>query len=475
MRRGFGTRFLVVGVLILLMFIPLFFVAEVVGGRRALSNDTVTEIGRTWGGEQSFAGPRLVIPVTEEVIRETLRDKTDPETGAALIDPVTGRARTETVRQRVTERRSPIHVYPRTFEASVSSTTELRRRGIFTAPVYRAQIEVDFDFPADTLAALDPGTSVIQWEEAWLEVFVSNSAGLRGDAVLTGPSGEIAMEPSGTPDQPGIRAELGDPRGGGGYHLSLGLNGAGRFLIAPVGRTSRVTMSSDWPDPSFTGAFLPDESEVTETGFTASWTIPHLARSLQQVTREEVSPYALGLMGFGVSLYEPNDFYQKAYRASRYGILYIALTFLTVLLVDRNRATPVHPVQYFLIGLAQSTFLLLMVSYAEQIGFGPAYLIAAGAVTLLLTLFGWIGLGLGQRSLVLGAMLALVYAVLFLILRSQDYALLAGSTLAFAAIAATMFATRNEEWYGPEGTGMFGRKKAEVSAPDGRPPGPAGG
>jgi inner membrane protein len=54
--------------------------------------------------------------------------------------------------------------------------------------------------------------------------------------------------------------------------------------------------------------------------------------------------------------------------------------------------------------------------------------------------------------------------VLYLILRSTDYALLAGSTLAFLALAATMFATRNEEWYGPEGSGWFHRDKAASDA-----------
>ena len=468
MRRGFGVRFLIVGVLILLMFIPLFFVAEVVGDRKRLSQNVIHEIGRSWGGEQSIGGPRLAIPVTEEVLRDVVRDRTDPQTGAPVLDPATGQPQRETVRTRVTEARAPIYVFPDQFEVNVTSETELRQRGIFSAPVYRAQIEMTFDFPAEALAEIALDTAKIHWEEAELSLTVSNSNGLRREARLDGPSGEVAMEPSGDTDAPGIVAWIGDPRQGGSYHLTLGLNGAASLRLAPVGRTSRVSMSSDWPHPSFNGTFLPDHSEVSETGFAAEWTIPHLARSLQQISRSEVNSYTLDGMSFGVSLIEPNDFYQKAYRAARYGILYIALTFLTVLLVDRARATPVHPVQYFLIGLAQSTFVLLMVSYAEQIGFGPAYLLAAAAVTLLLTLFGWMGLGLGRRSLVVGAMLVLVYAVLYLILQSEDYALLAGSSLAFVAIAATMFATRNEDWYGPEGSGLLG-KKAAKAAPQAEP------
>ncbi len=152
---------------------------------------------------------------------------------------------------------------------------------------------------------------------------------------------------------------------------------------------------------------------------------------------------------FGLRFFQPNDFYQKAYRAARYGILFIALTFLTVLLIENRTQRPTHPVQYILIGVAQSIFVLLMVAYAEQIGFGAAYALSAGATIALLTMFGAVGLKLGARTAVLGVMLVVLYGVLYLILRSADYALLAGATLAFVALAGTMYMTRNEDWYGP--------------------------
>ena len=478
MRRGFGARILIVGLLILLMFIPLFFVAEVVGDRKRLSRDVIEEIGRVWGGEQTLVGPKLVIPVTEEVLHEIVEEASDSATGPRTVDAVTGQpvnVRPGVTGYLVTERRPSIHFYPDTFDVEVVSTTEIRQRGIFSSPVYRAQIEMTFDFPHEALADMDMGKAVAHWDQAQIVLGLTNSNGLRREARLEGPQGELLIEPAGTTDEPAIGAMPGDPRTAGTYRLSLGLNGAGSLHIVPVGRTSHVVMTSDWPHPSFSGAFLPDASTVTDQGFEAEWTVPHLARSLKQISRGGDQRRGLNKMAFGVSLYEPNDFYQKAYRAARYGILYIALTFLTVLLVDRNRKTPVHPVQYFLIGLAQATFVLLMVSYAEQIGFAMAYLLSAGAVTLLLTLFGWLGLNLGRRSLVIGAMLVLVYAVLYLILQSEDYALLAGSTLAFLAIAATMFATRNEEWYGPEGSGLLSRKAKPAAAEGGGSAGPAGG
>ncbi|MGI9394343.1 MAG: cell envelope integrity protein CreD, partial [Boseongicola sp.] len=247
-----------------------------------------------------------------------------------------------------------------------------------------------------------------------------------------------------------ITTALGDPRDSGTFLLKLTMNGAQHLAAAATGRTTRLRISSDWPDPSFFGDFLPDSSNTTESGFTAEWTVPHLARSLPQISRKNSDHIARSSASMGVRFITPNDFYQKAYRSARYGILFIALTFLTILLLDRTGEKPAHPVQYLMVGLAQSIFVLLMVSYAEQMGFGRAYALAASATIGLLVLFGATALKLGRKSVLLAAMLITVYAVLYLILRSADFALLAGSTLAFIALAGTMFLTRNEDWHGPE-------------------------
>jgi len=130
--------------------------------------------------------------------------------------------------------------------------------------------------------------------------------------------------------------------------------------------------------------------------------------------------------------------------------LFITLTFLTILLLDRTNERPVHPVQYLMVGLAQSVFVLVMLAYAEQIGFGQAYGLASGATIFLLTFFGATALRMGRRTAVLTVTLIVLYAVLYLILQSADYALIAGATLAFVALAGTMYLTRNEDWYGPE-------------------------
>lgn len=471
--RATGTRFLIVGLLALLMFVPLFFVSAVIDDRGSFSRQTVREVGEEWGGSQLLSGPVLIVPVEGPVtITEMMQ----------VVDPATGRIREEPRTRTEIRTRPPVHLLPERFDLDIATTTETRSRGIFDVTVYSAEARASFDF--DTPAAetvLAEGERPL-WDQAFLRVTVSENRALRGATALTVDGRDLALEPR-ADGIAGVTATLGDPRAARDYALTLGFNGASELAATPMGRATVVTMSSDWPHPSFFGAFLPDRSEIGADGFSATWTIPHLARPLPQAAREDYDDTARQQSGFGVRFFQPNDFYSQAFRAARYGILFIALTFLTVLLIETKTAKPTHPVQYILIGLAQSIFVLLMVSYAEQIGFGAAYTLSAGATTVLLTLFGWAGLKLGRRSLVLGMMLAVTYAVLYLILRSADYALLAGSTLAFLALALTMFMTRNEDWYGPDRSGrpFFGGllrqpvpnaavDPAQTGAPAGSPP-----
>jgi inner membrane protein len=450
MRRSLGYRFIIVGVLTLLMVIPLILASEVINSRKDYSRDAMREVGREWGGPQVISGPTLVVPV-QETVERTLREQvTDPASGEVRLD-AQGNPLMRSVTRRETVWREAIYVNPGRFDVTIDTQTEMRHRGIFNVPVYRAAVDMSFDFPTEQIAAQASGDEVIRWDAAYLTFNISSNAALRGEATLVVEGEEVPIEPLASAGRlAGVTAEIGDPRERGDYSFSLGLNGAQDLRIAPVGRQTDVTLTSDWPHPSFTGGFLPDGSTITDAGFEARWTIPHLARTLPQVARVDYTETMRSDMAFGVAYYEPNDFYQKAFRAAKYGILFIALTFLTVLLIDRHTTRPAHPVQYILIGLSQSIFVLLMVAYAEQIGFGLAYGLSSAATIALITLFGWFGLKLGARTMVLFVMLVVLYAVLYLILQSTDYALIAGSTLAFIALAATMWMTRDEDWYGPE-------------------------
>ena len=452
MFQSSGFRFIAVGLLALLMFIPLNLVSSVINDRANYSRQAVNDISREWGGAQQISGPVLVIPVTEDVTYDRRREAVDALTGLTLQDE-NGKPIYERYEETITEKRPSVYLFAESLNINVDTLSETRARGIFEVPVYTANVEIAFDFNALSASDVLNREEVLHWKDARIEVRLTSNRALRGEAELTENGRLLTLEPIASSNEKkggGITANSGDPREIGPLLLKLKLNGAQHLAATATGRTTHLSIISDWPDPSFFGSFLPDAREVNQDGFKASWTVPHLARPFPQVSRESLDHSARSVASMGVRFITPNDFYQKAYRSARYGILFIGLTFLTVLLLDRVGNKPAHPVQYLMIGLAQSVFVLLMASYAEQIGFGAAYLFASAATIALLTIFGATALKLGKRTSTLAAMLIIVYAVLYLILQSADYALLAGSTLAFLALAGTMWLTRNEDWHGPD-------------------------
>ncbi|GAA3863114.1 cell envelope integrity protein CreD [Celeribacter arenosi] len=460
MLRSTGTRFLIVALLVLLMSIPMLLVSFVVGARQNHARDTIEKLGQEWGGPQVVTGPFLVIPVTATV------ERTTSQPGGAPKGDGSDQA-SATVTETVVEMRESVWVLPDRYDLSASFETEVRHRGIFNVPVYQGVLSAKFNFDVDDVEASLLSGEEIHWDLASVDISISNNAALRGEAALEIDGASYDLEPRSRGNESGIGAMVGDPRGKQEFALTLGVNGARSFMATPSGRTTRVEITSDWAHPSFQGAYLPDSSQITDDGFSAAWTIPHLARALPQISRFSSRAMMNQSLAFGFETFEPNNFYQKAYRSAAYSILFIALTFLTVLLVEKRTKKPAHPVQYILIGLAQLTFVLLMVAYAEHIGFLAAYVLSSGATIGLLTLYGWVGLKLKSRTWVLGGVLIVLYAVLYFILDSVDYALLAGSTLAFGALAAAMLLTRNEEWYDVSNGGNNDAAVPTPPTPDG--------
>ncbi|HXC59482.1 MAG TPA: inner membrane CreD family protein, partial [Steroidobacteraceae bacterium] len=151
---------------------------------------------------------------------------------------------------------------------------------------------------------------------------------------------------------------------------------------------------------------------------------------------------------FGVSFIDPVDQYLKSERAVKYGFLFIALTFAGFFLMEVLRRVSVHPVQYGLVGLALAMFFLLLLSFSEHIGFAPAFLVSAVACVGVITYYVTHVLGSRAQGAGFGAALAVLYALLYAILSSEDYALLTGSVLVFALLTVVMVLTRRVNWFG---------------------------
>jgi inner membrane protein len=128
--------------------------------------------------------------------------------------------------------------------------------------------------------------------------------------------------------------------------------------------------------------------------------------------------------------------------------MFIGIVFLATLIFEAVSGRKAHPAQYILVGLAQCVFYLLLLSMTEIIGFTTAFVFAASATVALLAYYAatsFQSAAIGIRALVA---LALLYGVMYILMTLEDFALLAGSLVAFSVIAVTMIATRRIDWYG---------------------------
>jgi inner membrane protein len=437
-----GARAFLVAAIGLVMLVPLLLVQGLVGERTMRHASVTWEIARFWGNDQKITGPVLIAPI----------EKRAPEAAESDF----GQAWIKVTKPDKGPRRHVV-VLPEVLDIEASLPHEVRHRSIFNAVVYRATMSARADFVLPDLATLAGADAnpaeAIAWDRARLVLGISDTAAIRAIGAARFGDAKLAFEPGTGLTKlmgPGIHAAaVGiDPDAANqAFSTVVELNGSGTFFVTPVGKTTRFRLTSDWPHPSFEGAFLPDEREISDDGFAAAWEIPHLARSFPQAWIHQPgsngNTVALASYAGGVRIYQPVDLYQLTARAAKYGVLFVALTLLTFFILESVTGRRLHVVQYGVIAGGLVLFFLLLLSLAEHIGFAAAYLVAAGAEIAVIVAYAAAALADRRQAAIAAAVLTALYLALFFILKAEDYALLAGTLLLFGALAATMYATRN--------------------------------
>jgi inner membrane protein len=430
--RSPSVKLVVICILIVLLMIPLLLVVGLVSERQGRAASVASEVAQTWGAQQQLSGPFVIVPYT---IRTQVRD------GDKILDQ--------------TQERRAVFL-PQELSIDGNAATQVLTRSIFEVNVFTARLSLTGRFAAPLLADVDANAISVRWSDASLVLALSDVSGLKEAAnLIIDDSQTIAFQPSlGIPGvyTNGIHAKLGgtsEPLQAFSFRVDLVFSGSGQLTFAPAARETKVALSADWPHPSFMGGFLPTERAISDAGFTASWAVPDLARSVPQAwSLADAGVDRLGATHFGVAFYQPIDFYDVVFRAVKYGILFLALAFMAVFVLEIVADKRVHAVQYLFVGIAMIFFYVLLLSFSEHIGFLPAYGVASVATGGMLSMY----VGKALRSLGHGlAMMVLflvLYGFLYLILQLEDYALLAGAILGFAALCVVMFATLRVDWSG---------------------------
>jgi inner membrane protein len=236
------------------------------------------------------------------------------------------------------------------------------------------------------------------------------------------------------------------------FELTLELNGTKTLQFLPAGNDTTVAMRSTWRHPGFQGAPLPYQHAIDDGGFTADWRVAYFGRGFPSawragtMNRDQLTK-SIEHAGFGVTLVHPVDIYQQTTRAVKYAVLFIVMTFVIAFLWEIIGGVLVHPIQYLFIGFALCLFYVLLLAVSEHAGFDTAYVAAAvPTVALIAWYWQWV-VQARQRAALMLAALSTLYGYLYLLLRLEDYALLAGALGLFAMLAIVMFLTRRVDWY----------------------------
>ncbi|HHL2822617.1 TPA: cell envelope integrity protein CreD [Citrobacter murliniae] len=409
----------------LLLLIPLTMVRQIIVERSDYRSAVEDAIRQSTSGPQKMVGPLIAIPVTE-VYTELEDDK------------------------KVQRKRSFIHFWlPESLMVEANQDVEARRIGIYEGQVWHNGMSVRAEFNAERLSELNhPNVTV---GKPFIVVGVGDA---RGIGVVNAPQVNgvsLTVEP-GTglngraqgihiplPDADWVEKDL-------SLALSLNLSGTGDFSVVPVGRSSEMTLTSNWPHPNFLGDFLPAKREVSESGFKAQWQSSWFANNLGERFEGEKIGWQ-GMPAFSVAVATPADQYQLTDRATKYASLLIVLTFMSFFVLECMSNLRLHPMQYLLVGLSLVMFYLLLLALSEHIGFTAAWIIASmvgalmNGVYLQAILQGW------RNSMLFTVALLSLDGVMWVLLRSQDSALLLGTGVLLLALCGIMFLTRHLDWH----------------------------
>ena len=234
------------------------------------------------------------------------------------------------------------------------------------------------------------------------------------------------------------------------FEIKLNLRGMETFSFVPIAENNSITLKSNWQHPHFNGSFLPDAAtqKVDANGFSAKWAVSSLSSSNQDnLIRKLNGESTLSLEPLSIGFVEPINVYSQADRATKYGLLFISLTFAGFFVFETLKQLRIHPAQYTFVGLSMSLFYLLLVSMAEHISFALAYVSASLACVSLLAYYLSYVLKSKTNGIFFACLLTALYGALYAILASEDNALLMGSLLVFGLLAVTMIVTRKIDWY----------------------------
>jgi len=433
--------------LTILICLPMSMIEHTVRERGQFRAEAVASVAAESVREQTVVGPLLVIDYKEEY--------------EELVEVAGDKAGKKEMITRSADRQ--MLVFPNNLDVKGNIDTNRRYRGIHQVLIFSGQYAMDGDFtvPARSSLPRTNKTARVTVGKTRLSLGIADVRGIQNIPKVDwdGKSFEFEQGAGLASMSSGLHADLaGGPQElatSAKFHFNLGLDGIERQHFAPVGKNNKFALSSNWAHPQFGGLFLPSMKgrSITDAGFSVTWNISSLSTNAQQqlingeadLANKDATLHKVDR--FSVGFIEPVNVYSMSERATKYGLLFVALTFAAFFVFEILKRLPIHPVQYLMVGLALVLFFLLLLSLAERIDFLVAYLIASVACIVLIGFYLSYVLRDWRRGVAFGSALTMLYGALYGLLISESNALVMGSILLFAVLAAIMVATRKVDWY----------------------------
>ena len=439
-------------VLTILLWIPLILIGNLINDRGKLYKQTITNIGNEWGKSQKIIAPVITISYTDTSINNKDSVSNASNTKAVAVVPV--------------ERKFAI--LPEELNATIEMKDEVRQRGIYNATVYNANVKLKGyfsakDFPEDkkVLGCVSIGLTdtkalikINKFKIGDMDL-EAMSGTMAAPLITNGISGQLGPEHNNMMDKEKIP-----------FEIDIDFRGSRDISILPLGKKNHFEIKSNWKSPSFSGV-LPTERTIDNNGFSAVWEVSNLIRNYPQIidiNNDQFSDFYQDGVVYNeyddettysdnndentivkVALFDSVTSYTQIYRACNYGILFIGMSLVVVFIFEIVSKKAAHYVQYGVVGFSLVIFYLLLLSLSEHIGFEWSYLVSSLAIVIPNSLY--ITSMTSSKKFGIGMFIFLsgIYAILFSILRMEQYALLTGSLLILAVLYAVMYLTKKAE------------------------------
>ncbi|MDN5283789.1 MAG: cell envelope integrity protein CreD [Mucilaginibacter sp.] len=433
LKESVTAKLVFIGILVVVLLIPSSLVDNLITERASRQDEMMQDVSNKWSGSQIIKGPVLIIPYKNQVkyINTDNKESTKDEI-------------------------ENLYILPDNLHIKAGLTTQILHRGIFDVAVYNSLVKVSGNFSKADLSSLSLTPDQLLLNKARIVFSISDLKGLKNNPVIKAAGQTLTAEPvfdntslfgSGLQtavDLSNIKdAEF-------NFEYALDLKGSQGLSFLHLGKTTDVEASGTWSSPSFDGRYLPDDRKIDSKGFTAHWRMLYYNRPFPQqwINNDKLlsNDKKLGDAVFGIKLRLPVDQYQKTTRTSKYALLIIALTFISLFLTEVIRKQRIHIFNYILIGVAMIIYYSLLLSFSEQIGYNWAYLVASVSTIALVAVFIASLLKNKMAALLFAFILAVFYTFIFVIIQLEDLALMIGSIALFIIVGILMYFSRKINW-----------------------------